>query len=386
MSDSFKVCRVGEDRYDELMQMMDLSFGFVETDSVPFLQLLPKLYKKQYAPWQNNMCVLEKGRLRSAIGIYYQQMDVCGELLKVGGIGNVCVHPDARGKGYMQKALGAVVEEMKHNDTDFSFLDGHRQRYAYFGYEGVGAMVCIGVDVRNIRHVFGAAYQPEMEIVPIEENDAETQLLVRINDSFPVHSVRDPNSVVDLLHSWNNTAYKLRKNGETVGYFVLSRDDVNVPEFRMVSPEYIPEAVAAIVLPRSQMRANFSFPACYTDYYDYLSSVGSTISVNASLRISVYNYRRTLSAFFRAKALETVMPDCEATVLVHGIRADENLKIRVKNNVPEVALCDDPPDIELGHLEAALFFFGFRSPARQRVPALCPCLPIPAFLLSPDHV
>ncbi|MBR5427946.1 MAG: GNAT family N-acetyltransferase, partial [Clostridia bacterium] len=106
MSDSFKVCRVGEDRYDELMQMMDLSFGFVETDSVPFLQLLPKLYKKQYAPWQNNMCVLEKGRLRSAIGIYYQQMDVCGELLKVGGIGNVCVHPDARGKGYMQKALG----------------------------------------------------------------------------------------------------------------------------------------------------------------------------------------------------------------------------------------------------------------------------------------
>lgn len=386
MPDTIQVRRVGEDRYRELMQVMDLSFGFIKADSVPFLRLLPKLYKKEYAPWENNVCVLENDRIRSEVGIYYQQQEVCGVRLKVGGIGNVCVHPDARGRGYMQAAMNAVVEEMKHNGTDYSFLDGHRQRYAYFGYEGVGSMVNISVDVRNIRHVFGAGYIPETQIVPVEDNDAEAELLVKIGGLAPVHSVRDAASVADLLRSWNNQAFKLRRNGETIGYFVLSRGDVYVPEFRVTKPEYIPDAVAAIVLPRSQMRAEFAIPACYTEYYDYLASIGSGVSMHQSFRISVYNYQRTLQAFFRAKALETVLPDCETVVLVHGVNGDENLKIAVKDNDPVVSLCDDAPDIELSHLQAASFFFGFRSPERSKVPALCPCLPVSAFLLSPDHV
>ncbi|MBQ6021170.1 MAG: GNAT family N-acetyltransferase [Clostridia bacterium] len=386
MPEQIKVCRVGGDRYDELMQTMDLSFGFVDEKSVPFIQLLPKLYKKEYAPWENNICVLENGRIRAAIGIFYQQLSVCGDLLKVGGVGNVCVHPDARGKGYMQKALGAVAEEMKHNGTDFSFLDGHRQRYAYFGYESGGTAANVTVDAGNIRHVFGACYKPETQIVPINEDEQEKELLVRINDLSPVHALRSPGRIVDILRSWNNNAYKLRRNGKTIGYFVLSRDDVSVTEFRVIAPEYIPDAVAAIVLPRSHMRAVFSMSVCDTDYYDYLSSIGSGVGTSGAFRVSIYQYEKTLSAFFKAKALETVLPDNRTVVLIHGFRADENLKIEIKDNVPSVAACRDKPDLELSHLDAASFFFGFRSPMRRLAPGLCAALPLPAFLPSPDHV
>ncbi len=386
MSEKIEVCRVGEDRYRELMDVMDLSFGFINSDSVTFLQLLPKLYKPEYAPWENNMCVLENGRIRAVIGIYYQNLNVCGERLKVGGIGNVCVHPDARGKGYMRLAMDAVTEEMKHNGTDFSFLDGHRQRYRYFGYDTAGYSVNFTVDARNIRHVYGADYQPQMQIEPIADDDSEKQLLVDIGRTAPVHAERSPEAITDLLRSWNNRAFKLRKNGKTVGYFVLERNDANVPEFRVASPEYLKEAVAAIVLSRPTTYAYFNMPACFTAYSDFLASIASGVSLHNAFRISVYRYQRTLNAFFQAKALETVLPDCGCNVLVHGIRGDETLSISVKDGVPSVTSGALAPDLELDHLAAANFFFGLRAPERAAVPGLCPSLPIPAILSSPDHV
>ena len=125
-------------QYDELMEVLDASFSF-EKEKDRFLSLLPKLYRKEYRPWENNICVFEDGKIRAAVGLYYAKYHVCGDILTYGGIGNVGVLPESRGNGYMKLAMNAAVEKMIHDGIDFGVLDGQRQRYRYFGFDNAGA-------------------------------------------------------------------------------------------------------------------------------------------------------------------------------------------------------------------------------------------------------
>ena len=104
MSDYIHMTHGKPEQREELLEMLNLTFDFSTNneDDTNFLNLLPKLYKKQYKPAENNIILDVDGDMRAAVGLYYNTLTVGDEKLKVGGIGNVAVHPAHRGKGYMQ--------------------------------------------------------------------------------------------------------------------------------------------------------------------------------------------------------------------------------------------------------------------------------------------
>ena len=115
----------------DFIDFINYVFGF-NGNNQEFIKLLPKLYKPEYLPCENNYVVTEDGKLKAAIGVFPRKLDVMGTVLKVDGVGNVAVHPYSRSKGYMRELLHTAVDEMIASGTDMSDLGGLRQRYGYF--------------------------------------------------------------------------------------------------------------------------------------------------------------------------------------------------------------------------------------------------------------
>lgn len=384
---NLEIKRPTEKDYAELMDMLDTSFSFCDEES-KFIRLLPKLYKLKYKPWDNNICVFENGKIAAGVGLYYLNLNVCGENLKVGGIGNVAVHPSARRKGYMKGAMLYAENEMLSNGTDLSVLDGQRQRYQYFGYDNVGVSYSFCVTRTNLRHTFGENCQTDVTAVKLAEDDTSAlDMIWNMNKSRPLFCERKREDLFDILHSWFATPYKLCKDGKDIGYFVISKGMDSVNEFSLISSDYTRDAVIAVFNLSEAQSVAFVQPVYETKMNDFLFNICDFPSVKGSCKISVFNYKNTVSAFLKLKAFENKLPDTEFTCLIHGIKGDENLTVTVKDGVPTAELTDKKADIELSHLEAGSFFFSYYSDKRRNlVPEIASVLPLPFFVPSQDHV
>ena len=391
MRDNIEIRRVGSEQYVELMDVLDESFGFKFQSEgiVPFIRLLPKLYKEQYRPWDNNICVVEDGRIKAAVGLYYSAMRVCGETLRVGGIGNVAVLPDERRKGYMKAAMCASVDEMKGNGTDFCFLDGQRQRYRYFGFDCAGYVRFFFIHSSNIYHTYGEDCAVPLSVEPITAENIDADFILSLYNRNPVRTERDPAALYDILCSWDNTPFYLCRDGRRVGYFVsgdAGLADGYVNEFAVADESDIPDAIRTLTLSMKKKELELDVPVWDEALIGHLSEISAMQRLREAQKISIYNYRNTLNAFLKYKALETPLPDCSATVLIHGERCDERLLLSVKNGVCCVEETDAPLQIELTHTEATAFFFGMNCVRRREAGAFAACLPLPIPVMGQDHV
>ncbi len=73
-----------------------------------------------------------------------------GSTLKVGGIGNVCTHPDHRRRGYAGEVLQDTIPYMNSIGCDLSLLNGVGDYYNRFGYANVWPMYLLRMDARNV--------------------------------------------------------------------------------------------------------------------------------------------------------------------------------------------------------------------------------------------
>ena len=71
--------------------------------------------------------------------------------IKVGGIGAVATHPDARGKGVMRKLLNYSIERMREQNIPLSILWGDTQRYRHFGWETCGSKIHFRINSRSMK-------------------------------------------------------------------------------------------------------------------------------------------------------------------------------------------------------------------------------------------
>lgn len=369
------------------MSVLDTSFGF-ETEDDRFIHLLPKLYRPEYNPWENNICVFEDGKICAAVGLYYGKYHICNETLLYGGIGNVAVLPEARRKGYMKLAMQAAIQEMAENGTAFCVLDGQRQRYRYFGFDNAGAYFVYHVTKTNLRHIYGADRKTGITIEPIIASDtAALDAVYEYNRSRALYAERSRDALYDLLLSWHASAYKLMKDGKMVGYYVLGADGKEVREFTLSDLSLLDEAVIAVVDGAEQYGVRFTFaPHCHA-YCDFFFGICDWMDVAGSCKISVYRYQQVLHAFLQAKALEHPLPDVRFACLIHGWRADEQLEIICQNGQAVVQPTEKAPELELSHLDAGNFFFANHSKYRRELQnAGAGLLPLPFFLFSQDHV
>ncbi len=83
----------------------------------------------------------EAGRLSAHAGVHEKRIEADGRHWPIGGVAEVCVRPDCRGRGYVKAMLACAHEWMTGNGATFSVLFGRPEVYASSGYASVDNLV-----------------------------------------------------------------------------------------------------------------------------------------------------------------------------------------------------------------------------------------------------
>ena len=386
MSDYIHMTHGKPEQREELINMLDLTF-FSDED-VDFMRLLPKLYKEQYKPAENNIILDVDGDMRAAVGLYYNTMTVGDEKLKIGGIGNVAVHPGHRGKGYMQFCMLLALDEMKQNMTDLSVLGGARQRYEHFSYEPAGIQTMFSYRKCNVTRTLGADRKSKFTIKELEASDTKyIKEICDIYNSRTFRMERPEEAMFDILHSWNSTPYIALENDEVKGWFAYYKDRQGLHEFFYKNEEDI-EDMILLALENSGLEA-IKIPVAPFDrpLYKYLAINCETYELSHAEQFTIFSFENVIRAFLKLKTTYQNLPDGELNVFIQGEKLPEQLKITVKDNNVTVEETVDKPDIILKHLEAMRFFASHYSERRQDAPAFCNAwFPLPLYGYGLDNV
>lgn len=389
MAELYKGRGKKEDYKTTLEFLDDVFFSEMEEEGSHFLRLLPKLYNEQYDSAANNMVVKGEDGLRAAVGLYYTKMFVAGEKIKLAGIGNVAVGKNQRGKGYMIDCMNLAIDDIKNSSADMAELGGHRQRYEYFGFEQAGRSYYVSMDLRNLKHVYKEKSQSNYTINPVKpENKKELSCIDRLYKSSPLYNTRDTAELFDILNSWNQKPYTFYNGDVMKGYAIFGNKKeggIRISEIKAETNEDFIEIIKALI--NEYESIDLSLPEYMTDYIDIMTPICDGVSVEHCTNISVFNYKKVILAFLKLKAEYTQLVDGEATVLIHGIKGDENLTISVKDGKPCVSETNNKADVELEHLEAEAVLFSISAPKRRLLPKEAQTwLPLPLWLFSADNV
>ncbi|HAX84058.1 MAG TPA: hypothetical protein DCY15_06240 [Ruminococcaceae bacterium] len=370
----------------KLIAFLDEVFFTDDPEERDFLNLLPKCYKDQYRPAYNNFVVQdENGEFRSAIGSFYNEMTVGDEQIKACCIGNVAVGTKYRSMGYMIELMELSVKDMGENGVDVAYLGGQRQRYGYFGFESSGTSYRFNFSRSAYRHAL-KAMPCGLEIEKLTSDDTESiENIEKIYSKLPIRSNRKPESYFDVLCSWRDRPYVLKKDGEFVGYFVLDYTKNNVNEFGAVDPEYYPNLVAAVMEKTEALHVGFVVAPFESEKIRFFTENADGLNIDGCEMILVYNFEKVIRAYLGAKAKYCKLCDGTFTVLIHGKEGDENLRIEVCGNKVTVDKFDGKADFELSHHAATRAFFSNLTADREAFPAYVQqWLPLHVFLFPSD--
>jgi len=117
-----------------------------------FSKFNPPMYGSDYPFWKEHYVAVEEGRIKATLSVTERQIERGGETFTYGHIGQVSVHPYARGEGHMKRLMHMAIDDMINNGFDFAELGGQRQRYGYFGFTQGGPHYEMSISTTNTRH------------------------------------------------------------------------------------------------------------------------------------------------------------------------------------------------------------------------------------------
>lgn len=371
--------------FDDYMDFINYVFGF-NGDSSDFKKLLPKLYKYEYEPSVSSYVAVEDGKLKSAIGAFDHDISVCGNLVKTRGIGNVAVHPYARGKGYMKKLMNMALDDMEKEGVALSVLGGRRQRYNFFSYDKLGQAVSMSFNSDNFRHTYGKDRKHTLTFKTLKAGDVETVYKIKeLSESHPFYAIREVDKYFEIISSWHQKAYVAFENGQFVGYAVGKGSDIN--ELLASEGQDIREFICALYDYLGASSMHVKLPIFLRDYINDLYCLCESYSVETAKSFSVLNYKTVIEAFIKLKATYTDLPDGVLVLGINGRSRREKIRITVFGGNISVDYTDDEPAVELEHLEAMNLLFAPVCPLRESLPIHAKIwLPLPIYLYSSDAV
>ena len=371
---------------DEKELIETLNEVFFSEEDIDFLFLLPKLYKEQYNPAENNIILKEDGVIKAAVGCYPVNVTVAGKKLRIMGIGNVAVTTDCRRKGYMIDLMNMSLEYMIAEGYDYSLLGGQRQRYEYFGYVPAGNGMNFTINKGNISRIRNGNTETDFTFEALDENNADAIAEIKaLYDNSPFRAERKEDEMFDILRSWGCKPYVVYCGGEFKGYFVMKKG--YLAEVKAVNTEDLLDIILCIIKASENESVNFTVPVYDTETCDFMSKRACGMSLCHVEQLNIFNYANFIEAFLTIKAERMNLCSGTLNVLIHGYAKDENLAITVDGKNVTVAETDATHDVELDNLEAIAFFAGQYAAKRLSLPAFAQnWFPVDFFMYGLDNV
>ena len=311
--------------YDELLDMLNYTFGAAYGREVDFLNEQPNMWVKDDEHLSKHLALFDNGRLASVVGIYPLPAVIGDTDVLFATTGNVATHPDFAGKGYFTALFTRAMEELDVLDVDASRLGGARQRYARFGYEPCGTLCKFTVSERNRK-----AIQKEpsaIEFKPLDQSStAELSYIHELSQKSLMYVKRSSDhgyrNVFLNLSSKHSRPYIAQKDGKPVGYLSAYADNQfigvstngrHIAELRAKSPELFRDIVFAWQ-ERCGLEVDVGIAPFMTEELKIFSSIAQimTSAVPSSFRFR--KFEPTADALMRVKAQTVDMPEGELVV------------------------------------------------------------------------
>jgi predicted N-acetyltransferase YhbS len=135
MPNPLRIERARPSDFEELTAVLLTCFSIHNPNHPPFDALFPDLYSPADEDMSNNFIIRDGGKIVSIAGLFPLRLDLCGQIVEIGGIGGVATLPAYRGRNLMQTLLDKAHEEMVARGYPFGWLAGDRRRYRPWGYE-----------------------------------------------------------------------------------------------------------------------------------------------------------------------------------------------------------------------------------------------------------
>lgn len=300
-----------------------------------FRKFNPPMYGSGYPFWKEHYVAVEDGRIRATLSVTKKEIECGGVHMTYGHIGQVSVHPYARGEGHMKRLMHLADDDMRISGFDYAELGGQRQRYNYFGFTQGACHYEARVTSTNTRHVL---------------NGRECAFIAK----------KRPHEggwidVFDLLDEEGDVAGRVSARMAVV-------DDLSL----------LPDACEAFFRASGEKEMNLTAALHETDRIRALQGLCEQMSLTTGMLYKVFNYKKYIRAALTKKAEHARLEEGEMKLEIDG----EPIRISVCDGNIEVSDGVRGEGRWMSRLEAQEMLF---SPAS---PALYPFAPLGWFPVS----
>lgn len=350
-----------EEDTEAILDFADMVFSMA-AGSTDFEQLLPKAYSEKRRSVVMHHMIQEENGIRALIDVYPEMLTIGENRLKCAYIGTVCVHPKARGKGYMIELMRRVEESLRREGYDMMILDGNRHRYQHYGFEKAGMKYCFNVTSDSIRHACAALTRQEAEcrggMEHLEDisfeliEDADSALLDTIYALYQKRHVtlRDRESLYQCLKSWNADVYAVLCQGVCIGYLNTSADGCAIYELELADIHMLPVILYAYMTEMDVEELAWNVGMDETDRLSLLDGVSDYYSVSMSHQINILNYEHTLAFLLLWKKQYTNLEDARYVIGIEEQQQRTCYAIEVQGAAIKVIQTREPADVVFDRL------------------------------------
>ncbi len=345
-------------------------------------KMVPKIYADDADSLDiTHYLAMEEGKIKAVISLLVIEVQVGGEILKYGFIGNVAVHPYSRGKGYMKDLLKMAIEDSERIGVDIMALGGQRQRYGYFGFEHAGAYYHFSITKTNIRHAMKDVACDGITFERISDPEAaEIDIAKELYEKRPVHTLRPRKEFLHIMHSWQNELQAVKKDGRMIGYIYG-----NIHELVLENDRDLPQVIKAWFEQGRADTLGLAVQPYESERIRFFSSICESMSVGPVERVRVLNWEKVLRVLLEFKHQYCPLQDGEAAFRIEN-EAYRMLvqcgKVSVEKVGEQNLLADETiPKYSIN--QAEMLFFGLQNTLNPEE-TYKNWLPVPFFIDTPD--
>lgn len=339
--------------YEEIVEHGNFVFSYAHRPH-EFKTLIPKAYGEERTMWPEHFLAREDGRIRGMVGMLPFEQRVCGEVMRVGFIGTVSVHPYSRGMGHMKKCMAMSTACARELGLDLMALGGQRQRYEYYGYEPGGVAYSFDISKTNCRHALAALDASDIAFAPFETVRGRMAELHAIYESGPVAGARPLANFEQICRTWYSLPFAIMRGESIIGYVITSSDKHSINELRLIDSADFNAVIKAYLNDFDLSDVGVSIPPHRAADVRAAARLCEGHDISTNEMFMILNFERVVRAGLRLKQhSEGHLPDGCIALGIDGLGdATRTLLISVSGGEIDCHFADVQPDIVLDRIAA----------------------------------
>ncbi len=334
-----------------------------------FRELLPAIYCDPEIATRH-VGIKSDSRIIAAAGCFPIEWHVGSRVLRIAGIGSVAVDPGHRGGGLMSRMMNFLIDHIRSEQYDLSYLGGQRQRYRHFGWEKAGSRFEATVSFNNFK---GRRLRP-LQLEDAAGATGVNPAILDLHQNQPAWCRRNPALFSYYLQHWRCRPVWLRdENNRDIGYATVKVDEKRVMELKVTDPAEIGPALHALLLHFDLPEVTLVIHPLDCESIREVAQFAETVKTIDCCNWRIFNLSAVLTTLLSVSRRGGSLTDGQVVLKVSD--TGESVGIKSANGRVEACEVNQDADIEVDSCTLTQLLFGPLLPSQVlALPATCSLL------------